>query len=803
MAMRTHLLSGVALLTLLGASAASAQLVAPAQQATSSQDANTTPDANGLADIVVTAQRVAENSQRAAVAVDVVGGGQLRASGTSSVDKLTSLVPALTVPSAGSYNYYFVRGVGNFASTSYSDPAVAFNYDGVYVGRPTSAAGVFYDLDRIEVLKGPQGTLYGRNATGGAINVLPTQPKLGEFSGFGSVSYGNYNALNLQGAINAPLGENGALRLSTNIVSHDGYLSDGQSDEKVQALRAQMKAKLTPELSVRVSGDFAHVGGVGAGYSYVDAYRYNPALTTLPRGQRFTVTDSGLDLSQGIFSPSSQAYIQTKRAGPAGRNLNALSQFPFQKNDFYGANAEIGYETGIGTLTIIPAWRYAKLDNLGGTLASVFSREKDEQYSVEARLGKTGIGIFDYNVGLYYFDESIKGHIAVNQAALAVQQDYTTGTKSYAAFGRLTVHLGDRLRAVGGVRYTRDNKQFDGQSNRVTLVCVAAACPTLPLFPAFQSFSDIPFALPRFGVPAGPGPVPGSIVSRGDVVVDANQKIGKATYRGALELDLGPRSLLYASVETGYRSGGFSLASGYETYRPEFITAYTIGSKNRFFDNRVQLNLEAFYWNYRNQQVSHVGIDRGGQQGNFTENVGESSLKGGEVEGRLLLTRTTLLSADAQYLDTSYKTFKYQAPLGTAPPYTTCAVAPAGNPAFYDVDCSGKPAFNSPKWTINLAGQQTFSIGNYKIVLGADTQYRSSQVIGFEYRPSQIAPANWRTNAMVSFGHIDDRWEIAAFVRNIEGGRTPTFASNVSIGSVDVVIPSAPRTYGVRLSGKF
>lgn len=798
-----HLLTGVAVLALFNAAAASAQTAAPAQESSASENVAESPDQAGLTDIVVTAQRVSENSQKAAVAIDVVGGGELLAAGASSVDKLTSLVPALTVPSSGSYNYYFIRGVGNFASTSYSDPAVAFNYDGVYVGRPTSAAGVFYDLDRVEVLKGPQGTLYGRNATGGAINILPTQPKLDDLSGFGSVSYGNYDALNIQGAVNVPMGENGAFRIATNIVDRGAYLDDGQSNEKVQAVRLQMKANLTPDLSVRVSGDYAHVGGVGSGFSYVDSFRYDPALTSLPLGERFIVTPSGIDLSQGIFSPASQALIQTRRAGPAGRNLNALSQFPFQDNNFYGANAEINYDTSVGTLTLIPAWRYAELNNRGGFLAQVLNREKDEQYSAEARLGKTGVGIFDYNVGLYYFDETIKGRIALNQQALAVQQNYTTGTESYAAFGRLTAHLGDRLRAVGGVRYTHDDKNFDGQSNRVTLVCVAPACPALPLFPAFQTFADIPFALPPLGRPAGPGPIPGSIISRGDVVVNANQKIGKVTYRGALEFDLGPRSLLYASVETGYRSGGFSLASGYETYDPEFITAYTIGSKNRFLDNRVQLNVEAFYWRYRNQQVSHVGIDRAGQQGNFTENVGKSSLKGVEVEGRVLATRTTLLSADAQYLNTNYKTFSYQAPLGTAPPYTTCGVSLAANPAFYDVDCSGKPAFNSPKWTINLAATQTFELGDYKIVVGADTQYRSRQAIGFEYRPSQFAPSNWRTNAVISFGNIDDHWDISGFVRNIEGDRTPTFASNVAIGNVDIVIPSAPRTYGVRLSGKF
>jgi iron complex outermembrane receptor protein len=823
--MRGKLFCGVGLIALMGSAAVQAQSrpveqtpattvqetnspetspVVKSSQAAAGTGGNATPaqDVKGLGDIVVTAQRVSENSQKAAVAIGVVGGGDLLKSGTSTVDRLTQLVPALSVQRAGSYNYLFVRGVGNFASASYSDPAIAFNYDGVYVGRPNAAAGVFYDLDRVEVLKGPQGTLYGRNATGGVINVIPTQPKIGSFSGFGSVSYGNYNALNAQAAINAPLGHNAAMRISGNIVSHDGYLRDGGSDEKVQALRVQVKSQLMPNLTARVSFDYAHVGGVGADYSYISGFVYTPTLTTLPLGERFTVVPSGLNLDEGLFSPASQAFRQTVRAGPAGRNFLPLTAFPFQHNNFYGTNAQVDYETGIGTFTFVPAYRKIKLHNLGGAAAGVLNRETDEQTSVELRLAKAHVGILDYNLGLYYFDEAIKDHLTVSRSFLNNEQTYTTGTKSYAGFGRLTAHVTDRLRLVGGLRYTHDKKRFNGISSGLTLIClVRSGCPTTPLFDVRNSINDNPFPIPPFGVKAGPGPVPGTIISRNDTVVDASQKKSKLTYRGAVEFDLAPRSLLYASVETGYRSGGFSLSTGYETYQPEYITAYTLGSKNRFLDNRLQLNLEAFYWKYRDQQQSYVGIDLAGQQGNFTRNVGNATVKGIEVETRFLPTRTTLLSADIQYLKTNYRTFLYQAPAGRSdPPFTTCAVSVAANPTLYDVNCAGKPAYYSPKFTINLAAQQTFEFENHKLVIGADTQYKTKQYVGFEYRPSQLVGAQWRSNANISFARNDERWALSAFVQNIENKRTPTFVTNASI---DLAITQAPRTYGVRLSGKF
>ena len=263
--------------------------------------------------------------------------------------------------------------------------------------------------------------------------------------------------------------------------------------------------------------------------------------------------------------------------------------------------------------------------------------------------------------------------------------------------------------------------------------------------------------------------------------------------------------MLYTSVETGFRSGGFSLAVGYETFQPETITAYTIGSKNRFFNNRLQVNLEGFYWKYKNEQEPHTTTDLAGNQANFTQNVGSTDIKGGEVEGTFLLTPTTLLGADAQYLDTNYTSFTYLATAAAGratPPYTTCNVSvPSGG--FYTVDCSGKAAFNSPKITLNLRAQQTLKLSGFNIVVGGDTQYRTSRYIGFEYRPDQLVGPDWRTNANLSITDKRDRFTLSGYVRNIENKRTPILASTASLPGISVVVPSAPRTYGVQLSAKF
>jgi iron complex outermembrane recepter protein len=714
-----------------------------------------------------------------------------------------------------------MRGVGNFTLVANSDPAIAFNYDGVYVGRPTGSTGVFYDLARVEILKGPQGILYGRNATGGAINILPVQPKIGELSGYLSGTYGNYETVNAEGAVNVPIGDRGAMRLSLSTANHDGYLRDGMQDEKTVAGRLQIKAELTPDLTIRVAGDYAHNGGKGNSVSYFGRYGRNVTAPVVagpvPGTNYYTFIPTTLDPSEGIFSPASQAYRTSTPFGPFGRLLDAYGPAAKVDNSFYGFNAEISWDVGPGTITLIPAWRYADLDYNAAAAAFAYDNvESAEQYSLEARFAGERIGIFDYTLGGYYYDERIDSLTSLSISNTGSFIDQTLTTTSYAAFGRLTANVSDRFRIVGGVRYTHDKKGFDYAATGAVINCLARnafgapACPTAPFVPLFNQSLQLPFAFPAFGgapipVFTSPGP-PNYLIIRTDTFFDRSLSSSRVTYRGAVEFDVAPQSLLYASVESGYRSGGFSAAAGFETYQPEYITAYTIGMKNRFLNNRVQLNIEGFIWDYTNQQVNFVGLDINGRTANRTQNVGASKIKGVEVEGRFLITPTTLLSADVQYLDAKQKEYTYSAGAGN-PPLTGCQVsfnaAATGTTPPYTIDCAGNQSYNSPKWTMNLAAQQTLPIGDYELVLGADTQYKSSRNLGFAYLPQQRIGSTWTSNAQVSFGAADQSWSIAAYVRNIENERIQLFNSTHPTALFLTAGQSAPRTYGVRGSFKF
>lgn len=783
-----------------------AEAAGSAEQAADQAQAEGGSANDGLGDIVITAQRRSESAQRAALAISVVSSDAVIERGVTTPSQLSQLIPAVSIqPSGGSATTFFVRGVGNFAINGYTDPAIAFNYDGVYVGRATSTQGLIYDIDRIELLKGPQGTLYGRNATSGAINLLPARPEAGVTNGRLIASYGNYNALNLQGAINMALGDRGAFRVSGFRSKRDGYLTDGTSDEDLTGLRVQMFAELTDTLNIRVAGDYSHVGGLGTGANYTVGYRFDAAAA------QYVFTPSGQDGGVGLFDPVAQAYRQTRFVGLSGRNLAPLDRGNFIDNDFFGANAELNWTSPIGKLTIIPAFRSGKLDQLFTTNATnIYLQENDSQYSVEARLtGDRLGGVVDYLIGAFYYDETVKGNYTFGQQALSAFQDFQTRTEAKALFGRLTAHVSERLRVTGGVRYTDETKRFDGVGDTIQVICTrrvagVPSCPTAPVIPTVDRASDVGFAIPALSGGVVPIGATGALAGRTITPVIIGRTTKRVNYRAAVEFDLAPRSLLYASFENGFRSGAFSLSAGRETYAPEFIDAYTVGIKNRFLDNRLQLNIEAFIWKYRDQQVTHPGFDRNGVQGQFTENIGRSTNKGLEVEARFLLTPNTLLSTDVQYLDAKYNSFTYQTPGINAPPLTGCAsTRNATNPVLFDIDCSGRQSFQSPRWTVNLAGQQTFDVGGARLVFDVDTQYKTSRVVGFDYLPFQTVGANWVTNAQVSIAPESFPFTVAAFVRNIEGDRIPVASFNYALGGVFTAVTTPPRTYGIRLSAKF
>lgn len=824
--MRVKLMVSTALVSLSIATPAVAQ---SAEGATAEQ-----ADQSGLNDIIVTAQRREETSQKAAIAIDVVSPAELTRAGVATPSGLNAVAPSLYVARVGGANTsYFIRGVGNFTNNAYSDPAIAFSVNGVYLGRPTSTTGTFYDLERVEVLKGPQGTLYGRNATGGAINVLSQKPKLGEFSGYASAGYGNYDALDLEGAINIPIGTQGAFRLSGKLVNQDGFNDDGTYDDKGEALRGQLLVDLNDALTMRVIADYSHTGGAGAGADYVGTLNFAPgapASGRAPANYVFAPAPASLRPFSGLNTQAADAYHSTFVIGGSFNNPSPLDN-PHQNVSNWGVSTELTADLGAIQLTVLPAYRETKLDQLfnGPAFKAAINREDSHQASLEARLSGT-IGPVDWLAGGYYFDEGIKSNTGYNQYLIGSIQAFRTGTTSKAAFGRLTFHASDSLRFVGAARYTEDKKYFDGTILTLINLCTNAPPPAGPgcfggpSQPSGASLgeiaSQIPAALLPFGFPTAPGPADarpfgsqGNILFYVPLAIDQRIKNNRVTYRLSAEYDIGPRSLLYAGYETGYRSGGFNVALGRETFAPEYISAITIGSKNRFFDNRLQLNIEGFYWRYRNQQISHFGFDSAGGNTYFTENVGRSTIKGIDVDLQFKATPTTLLTGSVQYLDSKLNNFIYNSPRlsSSLPPAVGCPFTNGTEPdgaggtrPVYVINCSGNPGFNSPKWAINAGVEQKIELGTYELIFNGSGRYRANRITGFDFLPQMNSGSDVSFDASLSFGPADEKWALTGWIRNLTNQTIPgTTQYAGTAGSVITTAYLPPRTYGLRARMNF
>ncbi len=770
-----------------------------------------------LAEVLVTAQKREESAQKAAIAISVVEPEALLS--VTAPEQLTKLVPAVQISATGTSPLIYVRGVGTLSGNPYTDAAVAVNYDGIYLGRPSSISGLYYDMERIEVLKGPQGTLYGRNSTGGAMNILPARPVLGSNSMDATLSAGNFDAVNAQAALNLALSDAVALRLASSAYSHSGYMSDGTYSERGRGGRIQLLVDPGTSWNLRLSSDYFHLGGTGPSGTILGAITPTGSLVAAPYGRDVGLHDPRTD----AFLSSSAAFVDVSGAvfGP-----NATR--PGLDNNYYGVHAEFKADLGVGDLVVLPAWRRADRDETFNPSAfALTSDETDEQYSIEARLSGTA-GSIDWLGGAFYFDESVKSTFVVDNRIQGGVQYIDSQNDSWAGFGRLTWNLTDRMRLTGAGRYTDDRKDFDGRAETLQAVCFQrtvlgnpnAVCPDIRRLPAnftsvAQAMADIGYVLSTdpSGRPVYVDPTNPLYVLYQLTVTPVNQSLStsKFTWRAGVEFDVGPSSLLYASVETGYRSGGFSFSSLKPTVNPESITAYTVGSKNRFWDNRVQLNVEGFFWKYKDQQNTHFGRGANGEVELVTENIGESTNKGIEVELLVKPLPNTLLRADVQYLDAEYDRFIYSdldnSPTGqpgTIAPVTGCPTqfdSTAGN---WIVDCSGFPAQFSPEWTMNFGVQQTIPIpNNLKLVADAGTHYQSSTVQLFE-QLSAFAPGSyWMSDASLALASQDDRWSLTAYVENIEDKRVATSMLYNGLPSTVGASLSPPRTYGLRLRASF
>jgi iron complex outermembrane receptor protein len=590
-------------------------------------------------EIVVTARRVNEKLQDVPVAVTAFTSANLESRGVDTLDQIAKYTPNIRFDGAaalsgGNYNStVFVRGVGQNDFAIFSDPGVGFYVDDVYYARSIGGIMDAVDIDSVQVLRGPQGTLFGKNTVGGAVLITTAQPELDAVSGRVEGTTGRYNRADVKGAINIPIVKDVlALRVSGALLNRDGYvkrLFDGgtQGDRNADMIRAKLRYRPNDQLTVDLGADYTRARETSAPSDLL-AVGNAPGITGVPflvNYNRFVAP------SRGVVAPDGQRTVNPSfiTASPfetwagGGPNRNDL--------DLWGVQGTVAYELGGATLKSITAYRDLKAyfardgDNTPFVFRQTTNDDKQWQLSQELQLsGKTFDDRLSYVLGGFYFKEKASDIATADLAIglsppLALTPPFTPAVfirnyvdnKGWALFGQADFKLTDALSLTAGGRYTHDEKQFTSintrQSDNVQFINTTVGA-------TFKKFT------PKLGV---------------------NYTISK---------DL----LLYGSWSKGFKQGGFNgrpLVSAAEVteYRPEELSTYEVGVKSQWFERRLTANFAAFHSIYKDIQLTVNQTPT-----NFVANAAGGKIDGFEAELVMRPVRWFTVNASAGYLDAWY-----------------------------------------------------------------------------------------------------------------------------------------------------
>ena len=750
--MRKTLLLVSAAVSIIAAGQAFAQEAPPPPPPQSDQpevDANSA----ALGDIVITAERRSNTVQKSSVPMEVFNDKQLQ--GLTSVNQLTTLSPGIQIGQTGNQPQVFIRGVGSTDTNSRAQGAVAINIDGVYIPRATGASGLFFDVARIEALKGPQGTLYGRNASGGAINVITNRPDLSGPNGYVEAELGNYDRKVLNGAINVPLSDTFAVRAAFQFVDRNGYLSDGTDDDKHQSVRLRALWEPSSNFSILVTADATRTNDKGGGNVVLPIVNKNPWRTNTQQPLTYPF----------IFGPQTAPFTTPDDA--------------YLFNRVWGVSAEINWNMGFATLTLTPAYRNQRSEYT--SYPSNFRYHeilRDEQLTFEARLANSN-GPLKWVLGYYWYQDKPfqEGDPFANLAlGFTAALQYRQKIPAQAVFGQATYSVTKKLRVIAGARYTHEE---NGGSYQLG----SGAGPLIPFQPTGAFFSVPPI------------------------------KVNKFNWKAGVEFDAGPQSMLYATAATGFKAGGFSTTArcGPQGFQPENLKAYELGSRNRFLNNTLQVNVEGFVWKYENQQFSSQTPDPCGFSSNTTKNVGKSTIKGVSLDVLWNATSEDTLHFGVEYTDGVLDSFRLQQ-LGTGAYGPTsgsrCSTAPLAG-GFFDLNCTGLQLPRSPKWAGTADYRHVFHLaGGGNITPSLTAIFASSRWLDFTYLPNGRAPGYVTFNAEIPYTSPNGKWSMGLWIRNITkeavftaGSSVPTLAANgYRYYSASI---AEPRVYGVRTKINF
>ncbi len=719
-------------------------------------------DTGHLEDVVVTAQRREETAQSIGVALTVISPDVLKDAGVTKVNDLENTVPSLEVePAFGSGQAQFrLRGIGFIDYTSNNSSAVAVNLDGVALPFPIQTQGQVYDVSRVEVLRGPQGTLYGRNTTGGAVNFITNRPTSDLQAGV-DVSYGSHDALSGEGFVSGPIAEGFRARLSVATEQGGAWQRERVTNAKLGDKdkvggRLQLEWDAASNVNLRLTLHASQDKSDGYGLQLIAP---------------FQPTAAGAPLVPADTSPYATGW--SLRPGFAQAVGISPGSKPGVDNSNLGANLDVNVDLGGVKFTSITAYNKLIRRELGDWDASdyvesdVFFHDNIKVFSEEAHLASTGAGPFGWVAGAYYSDEKLHESFYsdfIQRLGGAADTDYEQDGKTFGIFGQGNYQFTDSLKGILGLRYEHETLDL---KNLATLFSL-----TDP--PVFDT-TAIPLA---------------TALNRSLTDSDVSGKVG-------LEWQIAPRDLVYFSISRGVKSGGFTAhntldQAAVDPFQAEKLLSFEAGIKADL-TSTFRLNAAAFHYEYRDQQILSKIFDSVSQSyiGRFI-NAPKSKIDGVEAE---LAWRPLDALEITQYV--GYKVGKF-----------TDTIQNSGGADFngHDIDFPKTSYGGEFAYTLPLAGLRLRSEVNYSFHDTYDQPFllenlnAGGDIVG---APQFKIDSYWLANASVTvLPDAGTKWSVGLWVHNLTNQKY-FLTKNFFLPKTNVGAAGEPTTVGVRLSVKF
>ncbi len=698
----------------------------------------------GLEEIVVTAEKRSSNVQTTPLAMSALRGEDLEAHQINDIGGLAQAVPNVDFGQSTGNARISIRGIGYDQLTVGSEARVAYHLDGIYLSRPASVLGTYFDVDRIEVVSGPQGTLYGRNATAGAVNVLTRNPT-DSLEGYVDVALGNYDENRVVGAIGGAIANGVDERFAFQTVNRSGYgenITTGVDvdDQHAVAFRNKVDFKLGDYAHLLVSGDYMQKNDHADGFHY-------------------------LGVGSPYFTPLGFVYGGTYPSNPRD-TANPLG--PDNHRKFYGFSADFHAALGAVDFQSISGYRYSHYrlltDILGAGIPVVdgyTQGETSDQFSQEFRISQSNLSWGDWLLGAYYFHEHTNGftEFPYNREVLGLPsllvEGYFAGgelsTDAYAAFGQSSYHITDEVTAVAGLRYSAEKKHvIDVLANDVS-----------------RSYSASNLVIPN-------------------VTQDDSHTWYSATPKATLEYQPRDHLFLYATYSQGFKSGGYNLGGVQPAFAPEKLTDYEVGTKAEWLQGRLRTNFSAFYYDYSNLQVSEV-VGTAVQ----TVNAASANVKGMEAQITAIPVKNVRVELNVGLLNAKYDQFlakdSSRLPLGT-------------------LSLAGNQLTQAPKYTVDIAAQYTWNESIGDVTLRGEARLIDRVYFTPFNTAAASQPGHDTENIFLNYEAPSGTWTGSVYVRNLTDERTIGYAlvaSGIFVGAPVIGTLDPPRTFGVEARYRF